>query len=106
VRKTTQPFEQPGFTTHSVSFDDSDMLTQRVNGKQIRPNGSYLVLQARKNPVLHDVPVIYLEVDFLESSLYRQRTHTLFVERKKEVFEAWAQAIAAELIEQVAALRH
>jgi len=104
VRKTTLAFEEPGFTTHSACFDDQDLVDRNEHGKQVRPHGSYLFYQARNNPTLRDVTVLYLEVDYLQSKLYQERSRKLFVDRKAEVFQAWADAIAGELISQATAM--
>jgi len=79
-------------TSKGVAFDDSD---EHFTNKK-KPYGSYLFYQARRNPKTRNVPVVYLEVEYLQSSKL-DRVKKLFVDQKREVFAAWADAIARVL---------
>jgi hypothetical protein len=86
-------------TSKGVAFDDSDAHFTNKN----KPYGCYLFYQARRNPKTRNIPVLYLEVEYLQSSKL-DRVKKLFVERKREVFAAWAEAIARVLVERVRVL--
>ncbi len=60
--------------------------------------GSYLFYQLNQNPATRDVPTCHLEVEFLDTPSLEQ---TFFVDKRDEIFGAWADAIARELIAQV-----
>ncbi|MES2706220.1 MAG: N-acetylmuramoyl-L-alanine amidase [Verrucomicrobiota bacterium] len=60
--------------------------------------GSYLFHQLNSNPKTRLIPACHLEVEFLDN---RELEKLFFAEKKKEVFAAWADAIAGELIRQV-----
>lgn len=62
-----------------------------------KPKGSYLFYQAKTNPKTANIPVIYLEVEFLKTT-NQERLEQLFVTQKEKVFDAWAIAIARVLI--------
>lgn len=59
--------------------------------------GSYLFHQLSLNPKTKLIPSCHLEVEFLDN---RDLEHLFFVDRKDEIFAAWASAIANELIRQ------
>lgn len=59
--------------------------------------GSYLFYQLNLNPRTKLIPSCHLEVEFLDN---RDLEHLFFVDRKDEIFVAWASAIADELIRQ------
>ncbi len=56
--------------------------------------GSYLFYQLNRNPATRDIPACHLEVEFLDNPGLEQ---TFFVDRRDEIFAAWADAIAREL---------
>jgi hypothetical protein len=60
--------------------------------------GSYLFHQLSLNPKTKLIPSCHLEVEFLDN---RDLEHLFFVDRKEEIFAAWASAIANELIRQM-----
>ncbi len=60
--------------------------------------GSYLFFQLNQNPATRTIPSCHLEVEFLDSTSLEQ---TFFVDKHDEIFSAWADAIARELIAQV-----
>jgi hypothetical protein len=60
--------------------------------------GSYLFHQLNLNPKTRLIPSCHLEVEFLDN---RDLERLFFVDRKDEVFAAWASAIAGELIRQM-----
>ncbi len=62
--------------------------------------GSYLFYQLRRQPATREIPACHLEVEFLDNPGLEQ---TFFVDRRDEIFAAWADAIAREL--ERAALR-
>lgn len=62
--------------------------------------GSYLFHQLNGNEKTAGIPACHLEVEFLDN---RELEKPFFADRKKEVFSAWAGAIAAELIRQAQA---
>jgi N-acetylmuramoyl-L-alanine amidase len=62
--------------------------------------GSYLFHQLSLNPKTKLIPSCHLEVEFLDN---RDLEHLFFVDRKDEIFAAWASAIANELIRQTLA---
>lgn len=94
VRTVTARFDP---TPNAVHFDDSD---EHFTNKK-KPYGSYLFYQARQNPKTRNIPVIYLEVEFLATPRL-DRIKKLFVDQKSEVFSAWANAIAEVLVGRVA----
>ena len=59
--------------------------------------GSYLFYQLNQNPATRDIPTCHLEVEFLDNPSLEQ---TFFVDKRDEIFAAWADAIARELIAQ------
>ena len=59
--------------------------------------GSYLFYQLNLNPATRDIPTCHLEVEFLDDP---DCERTFFTEKRDEVFAAWADAIARELIAQ------
>jgi N-acetylmuramoyl-L-alanine amidase len=59
--------------------------------------GSYLFHQLSLDPKTKLIPSCHLEVEFLDN---RDLEHLFFVDRKEEIFAAWASAIANELIHQ------
>ena len=60
--------------------------------------GSYLFYQLNQNPATRDIPSCHLEVEFLDNTSLEQ---TFFVDKRDEIFAAWADAIARELVSQV-----
>ena len=60
--------------------------------------GSYLFYQLDQEPATRDIPTCHLEVEFLDTPTLEQ---TFFVDKHDEIFAAWADAIARELIAQV-----
>lgn len=60
--------------------------------------GSYLFHQLNLNPKTKLIPSCHLEVEFLDN---RDLEHLFFVDRKDEIFSAWASAISNELIRQM-----
>ncbi len=60
--------------------------------------GSYLFYQLNQNPATRGIPTCHLEVEFLDNTSLEQ---TFFVDKRDEIFAAWADAIARELIAQV-----
>jgi hypothetical protein len=59
--------------------------------------GSHLFYQLQINPKTRGIPACHLEVEFLDN---RELEKSFFRDRRKELFEAWAQALADELIRQ------
>jgi N-acetylmuramoyl-L-alanine amidase len=59
--------------------------------------GSYLFHQLNLNPKTKLIPACHLEVEFLDNRILER---LFFVDRKDEIFAAWASAIANELIRQ------
>lgn len=59
--------------------------------------GSYLFHQLSLSPKTKLIPSCHLEVEFLDN---RDLEQPFFVDRKDEIFAAWASAIANELIRQ------
>lgn len=86
VSKTFRP-ATPGASVH----DDHELH----NGW-----GSYLFHQLSLNPKTKLIPSCHLEVEFLDN---RDLERLFFVDRKEEIFAAWASAIANELIRQTLA---
>jgi hypothetical protein len=62
--------------------------------------GSYLFHQLSLNPKTKLIPSCHLEVEFLDN---RDLERLFFVDRKNDIFAAWASAIAGELIRQMLA---
>ncbi|MDB6136374.1 MAG: hypothetical protein JWM59_4617 [Verrucomicrobiales bacterium] len=62
--------------------------------------GSYLFYQFNADEKTGRIPACHLEVEFLDNM---ELERPFFADRKKEVFPAWAGAIAAELIRQAQA---
>ncbi|RYD37878.1 MAG: hypothetical protein EOP86_02360 [Verrucomicrobiaceae bacterium] len=62
--------------------------------------GSYLFHQLNEHERTARIPACHLEVEFLDNV---ELEKPFFADRKKEVFPAWAGAIAAELIRQAQA---
>ena len=62
--------------------------------------GSYLFYQLNQNPATRTILSCHLEVEFLDNTDLEQ---TFFVDKRDEIFAAWADAIARELIAQVTA---
>jgi N-acetylmuramoyl-L-alanine amidase len=62
--------------------------------------GSYLFHQLNLNPKTKLIPSCHLEVEFLDN---RDLERLFFVDRKDEIFAAWASAISSELIRQMLA---
>lgn len=60
--------------------------------------GSYLFHQLNLNPKTKAIPACHLEVEYLDN---RELEREFFVDRKTDVFNAWADAIANELVEQL-----
>ena len=56
--------------------------------------GSYLFYQLNQNPATRMIPACHLEVEFLDNADLEQ---TFFVDRRDEIFAAWAEAVAREL---------
>ena len=56
--------------------------------------GSYLFYQLNQNPATRGIPACHLEVEFLDNPGLEQM---FFVDRRDEVFAAWADAVAREL---------
>lgn len=84
--KTLRP-QTPGASVH----DDHGLHHGR---------GSYLFHQLNLSAKTKLIPACHLEVEFLDN---REIERSFFVERKEEVFAAWASAIANELIQQTLA---
>ena len=59
--------------------------------------GSYLFYQLNLRPETRSIPSCHLEVEFLDNTSLEQ---TFFVDKRDEIFAAWADAIARELIAQ------
>lgn len=62
--------------------------------------GSYLFYQLNQNEKTKLIPACHLEVEFLDN---KELEMMFFVDRKDDVFAAWADAIAKELTNQVLA---
>jgi N-acetylmuramoyl-L-alanine amidase len=88
VQKVSKTFRQ----TPAASVQDDHELH---NGW-----GSYLFHQLSLSPKTKLIPSCHLEVEFLDN---RDLERLFFVERKDEIFSAWASAIASELIRQMLA---
>lgn len=89
IREVTVTFH-PG--TPAAAFHDDHELH---NGA-----GSHLFYQLQLNPKTRGIPACHLEVEFLDN---RALETLFFRDRKKELFEAWAESLARELIRQAMA---